>query len=197
MQRLTTKISFTFILLAIFVCSVPTTGAAENSQGIKSRYFNIHIKSDIDLHQFANQTGLLSFAGSTNPQAVAGESVEYIGPGMDRMLDQAAEVLGLNMQNFECRIEVFATDADLKRTLDGIFGIKEGEQAVYFHREYPAFYLHENNTIYLSMQTATVGVIGHEMTHALISKYFVVPPTERIQEILAGYVEYSLKKALR
>ncbi|MBZ0167484.1 MAG: hypothetical protein K8I00_11815, partial [Candidatus Omnitrophica bacterium] len=154
--------------------------------------FAIHVESNLDLNQFASQTGLVAFA-SIPPNA--NDMKSKVDLGMDRVLDQAAEVLGLSMQDFECRVEVFPTDVALKKKLDDLFGIKKGDRAVYFHREYPAFYYHATNTIYLSLESASLGVIGHEMTHALISKYFVVPPTERIQEILAGYVEFSLKKS--
>jgi len=37
--------------------------------------------------------------------------------------------------------------------------------------------------------------LGHEIGHAVISNYFVVQPPIRIQEVLAGYVEYQLRKA--
>jgi hypothetical protein len=34
------------------------------------------------------------------------------------------------------------------------------------------------------------------MAHALISNYFVVAPPPKVQEILAGYVEYSVRKRM-
>ena len=36
--------------------------------------------------------------------------------------------------------------------------------------------------------------IAHEIAHAIINHYFVVPPSVKMQEILSGYVEYSLNK---
>jgi len=35
----------------------------------------------------------------------------------------------------------------------------------------------------------------HEIAHAVISHYFIVPPPAKIQEVLAGYVEYDLRKS--
>jgi hypothetical protein len=37
-------------------------------------------------------------------------------------------------------------------------------------------------------------VLGHEIAHAIMSHYFVVLPSEKIQEVLAGFVEYQLRK---
>ncbi len=40
-------------------------------------------------------------------------------------------------------------------------------------------------------------LLGHEMGHVIISHYFVVPPSYRIQEVLTGYVEFQLRKSNR
>jgi hypothetical protein len=40
-------------------------------------------------------------------------------------------------------------------------------------------------------------MLGHEIAHAIISSFFIVPPPEKIQEVLAGYVDYSLLKKSR
>ena len=53
------------------------------------------------------------------------------------------------------------------------------------------------NTIYASAENFKIGVIGHEIAHAVISHYFVVQPSVKIQEVLAGYVEYQLRKTDR
>ena len=57
-----------------------------------------------------------------------------------------------------------------------------------------SYYLHETNTVYISYKDLTLGMLGHEIAHAIISNYFVVLPSAEVQEILSGYVEYSLKK---
>jgi len=60
-----------------------------------------------------------------------------------------------------------------------------------------SFYVFDSNTIFISYQDLTLGMLGHEIAHAVISGYFVVPPPDKVQEVLAGYVEYSLRKAAR
>ena len=40
-------------------------------------------------------------------------------------------------------------------------------------------------------------VLGHEIGHAVISHYFVVLPSVKVQEVLAVYVEYQLRKTER
>jgi hypothetical protein len=37
-------------------------------------------------------------------------------------------------------------------------------------------------------------MIGHEMSHAIISRYFGIPAPVKVQEVSSMYVEYNLKK---
>ena len=66
----------------------------------------------------------------------------------------------------------------------------------YFKKEFNerSFYLYTNNTIYISFEDLTLEMLAHEIAHAVISRYFVVLPPAKVQEILCGYVEYILKK---
>lgn len=57
-----------------------------------------------------------------------------------------------------------------------------------------SFYLPKENTIYISFSDLTAGMLGHEIAHAIISNYFVVSPPAKVQEVLAGYVEYKIQK---
>ena len=58
-----------------------------------------------------------------------------------------------------------------------------------------SYYIKSQNTIYVSLDNFNLGVLGHEIAHVIISHYFVVPPPHKIQEVLAGYVDYSLRKS--
>ena len=60
-----------------------------------------------------------------------------------------------------------------------------------------SFYINDYNTIYISADDFTKEILGHEIAHLIISHYFVVPPPEKVAELLAGYVEYQLRKTSR
>jgi len=55
-----------------------------------------------------------------------------------------------------------------------------------------AFYANKAKTIYVNVDSATVGVLAHEMAHAVINFYFEVPPPAKMQEILAQYVDLHI-----
>lgn len=58
-----------------------------------------------------------------------------------------------------------------------------------------SMYQSEKGIIYVSLTDMTAGMLGYEIAHAIISHYFVVPPPARVQDVLCGYVEYSLQKS--
>ena len=54
--------------------------------------------------------------------------------------------------------------------------------------------MNDINTIYVDSENININIFGHELSHAIQSHYFVVPTSNKMQEILAGYVEYQLRK---
>ena len=68
-----------------------------------------------------------------------------------------------------------------------------------YHADIPAetqaFYQEDNRSIYISAEYFTREVLGHEIGHAIMSGYFVVQPSLKIQEVLCGYIAYQLKKS--
>jgi len=61
-------------------------------------------------------------------------------------------------------------------------------------KDYHSFYVYDINTIYISAENFKREVLGHEIAHAVISHYFVVQPSMKVQEVLTGYIEYQLRK---
>ncbi|MEI8176206.1 MAG: hypothetical protein WCG78_05005, partial [Candidatus Omnitrophota bacterium] len=56
------------------------------------------------------------------------------------------------------------------------------------------FYVFAADTLYVNADSISINILGHELSHAIQSHYFVVPPPVKIQEVLAGYVEFQLRK---
>jgi len=71
----------------------------------------------------------------------------------------------------------------ISSTIDFECEFKEGE----------ARYDFATDTIYLPKE-ATKGMLYHELTHAILCDYFIVPIPRTIHESLAGYVEYKTRE---
>jgi hypothetical protein len=56
----------------------------------------------------------------------------------------------------------------------------------------PAFYWKTTNTIYLQTKKLSIGILAHEMGHAVIDHYFVIRPPPKIAEMLTQYVDKEI-----
>ncbi len=110
---------------------------------------------------------------------------DILAKTLDGLYQEVSDILDIHMYSFKGSVVAFADQPALERFLKQQYGIDFPERSLYHF---------EKNTIYISLADATVGMLGHEIAHAVISNYFVVPPPEKVQEVLCGYVEYSLRK---
>ena len=174
-------------LVLLLFCGTVLVSKVSNAANVDSRYFTIDINRQTDvarLLKVLNVDYFLQFENiftksSNNPNDILAKS-------MDAVFLEIANILSIQLYDVKISMKIFANQSQLSDEFQRIFGTGFTE---------PAFYSHELNTIFISADNATLGVIGHEITHAVISHYFVVPPPPKIQEVLSGYVEYSLRKS--
>ncbi len=55
-----------------------------------------------------------------------------------------------------------------------------------------AWYIYEQNTIYINNDDVHEGILAHEIAHAIIDHYLTVRPPRATAEILARYVDKHL-----
>ncbi len=111
---------------------------------------------------------------------------DVLGLAVDTLFLEIADTLDIHTYTFKGEIRILAD----KDSVNSVFRELLGDD---FHQG--SFYLPDKRIIYIAYDEMTLGMLGHEMAHALMSHYFVVPPSEKIQEILSGYVEFRLRKA--
>ena len=96
--------------------------------------------------------------------------------------------MDIRLKKFHSEVKICQDAASLSLVAANLFGRSIQSRA---------FYVVALDTLYVDAETVNLHVLGHELSHAVQAKYFVVPPPEKIQEILAGFVEYELRKATR
>ena len=62
------------------------------------------------------------------------------------------------------------------------------------HTDYLAFYSPKERTIFISVDSANIRVLAHEIAHVIMHLYFAVPPPAKIQEVLSQYAETHIAK---
>jgi len=152
----------------------------------ESNYFSIYAPNGFDIAEFLYR---LDYDYSTRP-----EDLEYgQADDLQRALAKTIDALYLEVSDI-MDIHVYSYHGDLKILRD------RTEVGSVFYSIYRTtmpergFYLPERKALYISSEDVTLGMLGHEMGHAVIGAYFVVPPPAKVQEVLCGYVEYNLRK---
>ncbi len=171
---------------AAFASSDDGFGASAKIEG---RHFTVYYKDNVDLSGLLAQLNV-----SKSDQVLTGQGVDASSPQtqlasmLDVLFARACDVLDMQVYSLKGDIKVFATQAELTAFYNNLF-----------HADLPctgfAFYLHDLKSIYISADNFKREILGHEMGHAVMSHYFVVQPSIKIQEVLAGYVEYQLRKS--
>ncbi|MGE5279318.1 MAG: hypothetical protein ACM3L6_01055 [Deltaproteobacteria bacterium] len=122
------------------------------------------------------------------PVKSAGTTDEELAASVDALFFLVCDILDMPLFSYKGSIKVCRDEEDLGRVYAALFGKKPGAPM-------GSFYVHELNTIYIAAADFRRPVLGHEIGHAVISNFFVVPSPMKVQEVLAGYVEYQLRKA--
>lgn len=177
----------------VLLLNVSLSEAAEDgfltARKIEGRHFTVFLGPQIDVSTLTKQLNItLSdklLAGVST--ATKASDTEELADALDILYIRVCDVLDMNLYSFKSNIKVCQDT----QQLNGIY-------SVFFKRapkETQAFYSFQLNTIYASVENFTREIIGHEIAHAVISNYFVVLPSEKVQEVLAGYVTYQLRKS--
>jgi hypothetical protein len=105
---------------------------------------------------------------------------------VEALFMQVCDILDMHLYSLQIGIDVMKDSGQLAMEYRKLFDDDLGNRG--------SFYVFDHNRIYIASTDFKATVLGHEMAHAIISHYFVVQPPVKIQEVLAGYVEYNLRK---
>jgi hypothetical protein len=173
--------------LGVFAASQVNDGFVP-VQIMGSRFFSLELAAGVDAGALVRaldiSPGDRILAGQN--LAVEGYNPEDLGSLLDALFLWSCGVLDMPVSHFEGTIRVSATAADMKAIVMKIYGMDALSEK--------GFYLAETNTLYIAAEDFTKEVVGHEMGHAIINSFFVVQPPFKVQEVLAGYIEYQIRK---
>lgn len=156
---------------------------------IKSRYFVTYYSPQSDVYDFLQQLNIgpaEKFLSGKSRGGSLNSPQEEFASNVDALFMRVSDILDMHLYTFNSTIKICRDYAHLKKVYNRIFD-KELNS--------PSFYVYDLNTIYISAENFKTEILGHEMAHTLISRYFVVTPPVKIQEVLCGYVEYQLRKS--
>lgn len=183
------RILMTVSLLGSSIALASSTDGFNAASKFQTKHFTIYFEKDVDADLLIKQlsitdTDLLL----TNQSIDSSSSVTQLASKMDVLFNRTCDILDMHVNSFKGDIKVFKSQEELKKFYQQLY-----------HQDLPctgySFYLNDYNAIYIAAENFRRDILGHEIGHAVISSYFVVSPSMKIQEVLAGYVEYQLKKS--
>jgi len=182
------------IIIVVFAISLsicPETSAGEINDGfnaarrINSQYFDIYVEDGVSLQELSLSLIVPpAIAAIVRDPATAKEA--YSLPAqLDLFFLAVSEILDIRLRDFKCKVKFCKDRESLMDVSKKLFGTSV---------QTAGFYISEIDTLYIDAEGIDVNILGHELSHAIQCNYFVIPPPEKIQEVLSGYVEFQLRK---
>lgn len=186
------KIRNALILTAAFLSVCGLSAAFEdgfNSAGkTEGRNVDVYRAAESDAGSLVQRLNVRSsdIILSGNPSAVKISREDELVKMLDALFMQVSDILDMHLYSLKINIKVCKNEEELRTLYKGMFNAELGGRL--------SFYEYSSNTIYVSAESFTREIVGHEMAHAIISHYFVIPPSIKIQEVLSMYAEYNLRR---
>jgi hypothetical protein len=177
---------FTAVAGAAYAAAGPSDGFTP-ARIIASRFFTIQLAPGVDDLALVSSLDL-----GPDSKVLAGQSLSSpnnLANLLDALFIWACGVLDMQLYSYRGTIKVVRDQNELADIYLRLYGTER--------RSEKGYYIYELNTLYVTAQGFTKEILGHEMGHAIISNFFVVQAPEKVQEVLAGYIEYQLRKKPR
>lgn len=152
---------------------------------IDSRFFSVEYEPPLDILSLYDALDGVSQSSVDTDYVSSGSVKDMFSGALDNLYYAVCDIMDIHLSGIKVRLVLVAHKKMVINKSKSIIG-----RIV----DSPSFYHRQNDVIYLSVPDFSAGILGHELGHFIIDHYFVVPPPEKMQEVLCGYVEYTLLK---
>ena len=157
-------------------------------ESIETKYTIIYYKSDADLLRFhlaiRFRRGLWSTKHLSKPDTQH-DLQKQLSAKVDQLFERVQEILDMRKKMPKVTIMVYPDKKQLRQVYEETYQEK---------CRIRGWYRHKNNTVYLTVADLQVGMLAHELAHAIIDHYLIVKPPAASAEILARYVDSHLQQ---
>lgn len=165
----------------VYVISSPYCSAEE----IITRYATITYENPELLSDF-NENVRMGYKLSYQIKDEARQTLEKeVAAKIDVIVEQVEIVLDMFPKTIKFSI-VLVEDEE---------NIAAAHHKIYKHeRDLVGFFSPKMNTVYLSVDDATLKVVAHEFGHVIVEKYFKISPPPRMHELLAQFAAANVAR---
>ncbi|MCF8125584.1 MAG: hypothetical protein K9J51_05100 [Desulfotignum sp.] len=173
-----------FLILLVYLVAVPGTSFSQTGsqpghiawQAEEGTHVVIFYQDTRDLARFNSK---ISSPGET----ASDQSAHTAAQKVDALFEKARDILGMHGFVNQIKIRVYKNKEQLDKAYYDIYQSRSDSRA---------WYTHTKLTIYVQLHDLHDGMLAHELAHAVIDHYLMVPPPARTAEILARYVDTHL-----
>lgn len=178
------------ITCSVFVFHRVAAGQDEKiSLLAQGKYFSVYSCKGIEADSIVYKLMFDYFLAPDNAgNKPAKDGGERLARTIDAIYSEISDVLDIHVYSFHGTLNILENQAAIEEVFKKIFDKEFNERS---------FYLNTENTIYISFEDLTLGMLSHEIAHAIQNSYFVVSPSTKIQEVLSAYVEFIMNKRMQ
>lgn len=172
-------------------------GPAEASERRPSKIYNskrviVYYDHEKQLHELRRKIKPKSITRSLNRLFSGGDSgaKENLGLFLDILFRRVQTILEMRLPKQRVNIWIHPSVKTLAVYFKTTHGGPTAKQTSMGARVTgPAFYVKKSNTIHLQVQNMRIGILAHEMAHAITENYFIIKPPARVAEIMSQHVD--------
>lgn len=184
-SRVMNLLLFTFLLLALVLLSCFEAKAQEQEADFGA--IRLIYKDQEQLQKFSEliQPGAFgqSFGSLFGGGGGVGGGKNDVGQYLNNLLRRVQLVLDMPYPRMKIVIKVFDNQQQLGQAAVVLIGRRLSE---------PGFYWHATKTIHVTLDDLSVGIMAHEMGHAVIDHFLAIKPPPKIAEMLCQYVDKEI-----
>ena len=174
----------------LIFCLLIFSGGAEAVQSVSpSRRITMDYDSREQLDQVLARLAPSALGQALNRVFLGTPEPTTGGPGhgaiLDRLFQRVQMILDMPRPQLTITIRFHDDARGLQQAYQNLSGL---------HASTPAFYWQKTRTIHINSQAATLGMLAHEMAHAVIDNYFVIRPPGKIAEMLCQFVDKEVSR---
>ncbi len=161
--------------------------AQDGFNTVKTAYITLDIEPSVDIESLSRRLDTRFIYLTTNaikPSSETGQGA--LNYKVDLIFRKVEELLDMYMYPEEVNLKIVIYGN--KQSLDSKYSQLYGAE-----NTFEAFYAKEDKVIYVNAANILTTILAHEMAHYIIDEYFVINPPDKVQELLAGYVDEHLR----
>lgn len=174
-------------LMSFLVTLIVLPDCRADDRIFQSRFCIVHYSDGDQLEIFARKIRAGALTRTLNQILVgkggASSNQSELGEFLDGLLKRVQLVLDMPMPNLRVEIQIHRDVKEVGAAFRQLTG--QSSEAL-------AFYWKKSNTIHIQTEKLTVGMLAHEMGHAILDHYFAIQPPEKIAEMLCQYVDKEI-----